>query len=453
MIDRSAAPAPEKKLTFDLPEIKELSLSNGTKVLFVRKDKLPIVYTNLIISCGSKSDPAAKRGTGYLTSLLVDEGAGKFDSLELNGEFEKLGSIFSVRSNHDMTSMTLTSLKDNFNRSLELMSDVILTPRFDEKDFAREKKKVLDKILQLKDEPSFIASSVFERKIFKDSYYAFPEIGFENTVADISNNDIKKFYTQNYTAANSTFVVVGNLTESEVTDKFNGYFSKWDSSKKSSAIFEKPERAPTSFYFVHKKDSAQSEIRIGHLAKKRDAADFIPARIMNTILGGQFSSRINLNLREDKGFTYGANSSFQYYREAGLFEVSTAVNIENTGEAVSEILKELDGIRKEITPKEIEFAKSYLIKQFPARFETYAQVAKNIEQLILHRLDIDDLRGYTGKIESTEIREVSAAALENIFPEELVVVAVGEKEKIIPQLKKIKGVEPEELDLNGNPQI
>jgi zinc protease len=243
---------------------------------------------------------------------------------------------------------------------------------------------------------------------------------------------------------------VGNLSEEEAVEQFNKYLGGWNSSNRSSAVFMMPERNPTKFFFVHKDDSAQSEIRIGHLAKKRNAADYIPARIMNTILGGQFASRINHNLREDKGFTYGANSVYHYYQDAGSFEVSTAVNIENTGASVSEIIKELVEIRKNISPEEIDFAKSYLIKQFPSRFETYSQVAKNIEQLLIHNLALSELTDYTKKIEAAEYVEVKSSALENVFPEELVVVAVGDREKVSSQLKSLSGEEPTELDNNGN---
>ena len=171
---------------------------------------------------------------------------------------------------------------------------------------------------------------------------------------------------------------------------------------------------------------------------------------MNTILGGQFSSRINSNLREKKGFTYGANSSFSYYKEAGLFEISTAVNIENTGEAITEILKELNGIRDHITDEEINFAKSYLIKQFPSRFETLNQIAKNLESLLIHSLPTDELFNYTNEIKSVSNEEVRTSAINNVLPDELVVVAVGDRKNIFQQLKQIPGAEPIELDLYGN---
>ena len=451
MIDRSTAPVAGEKLRFNLPEIKELKLANGIKLFFVRKQKLPIVFTEVLFSAGSKFDPLEKRGLGYLASLLIDEGAGEYSSLELNGEFEKLGSVSSVTSNHDLISMSLLSLKENFNRSLELLSKIILTPRFEEEDFNREKKKVINRLLQLKDESSFIASSAFDKRIYGDSYYASPEIGYEYSVRDISNSDVKKFYGDNINPENANLIVVGNLTENEAVDQFDKYLGGWQSTPGKELSFETPKRNPTKFYFVNKENSPQSEIRVGHIAKNRNAPDYIPAKIMNTILGGQFSSRINLNLREAKGFTYGAHSNFQYYQQAGAFEVSTAVNTDNTGAAISEIIKELIGIRENISYKEIELAKSYLIKQFPSRFETYSQIAKNIGQLIIHKRPLSELEEYTEAIESATSEEISASAVENIFPDELVVVAVGDRSKISPQLADLFGKDAVELNPDGNP--
>ena len=416
MIDRSLTPIPGKSLIFNIPEIQRLHLTNGLDINFVHKEKLPIVYAEIIVFSGSRLDPYEKKGLSYLTSLLIDEGAGEFNSLQLNEEFQKLGTILSINSNHDAIILSVLSLTEHFNRSLELLSKIILQPRFDERDFNREKKKVLDKILQLKDEPSFIASSVFEKKVFDNSSYAFSEIGYENTVTLITNEDIRNFYKKTITASNARAIVIGNINDIAAVELFNSYFNKWNSSSDNELLFEPPEKRRTNCYFVHKSDMNQTEIRIGHIANKRNAGDYYAARIMNTILGGQFSSRINHLLREVKGFTYGANSSFNYYRDSGLFEVYTAVNIENTGEAIRDILYELKNIRQNISLKEIDFAKSYLIKQFPSRSETYIQIAKNFESLIVHSLPDDELKNYTGNLAGAGIKRFNLLRLTIFIP-------------------------------------
>ena len=450
-MNRLSAPIPSQNISFDIPQIKVLNLDNGLQVYYIRKEKLPIVQTVIISSTGSVYDPEDKRGLAFLTSLLIDEGAGEYDALQLNNEIEKLGTVSSISANHDTFSFSILSLKENFERSFELLSKIILEPRFEEKDFAREKKKMLDKILQLKDEPSFIASSAFEKRLFQDAPYAYPEIGFEHTASQIGNDDVINFYKRNFRESNFTAIVVGNITEDELVKLFNKYFGKLRSIDERNNSIIIPSYDKTKVYFVDKKDSAQSEIRIGHLTKKRDTDDFYAARIMNTILGGQFSSRINLNLREKRGLTYGAGSSINYFKHAGYFEVSTAVDIKNTGEAISEILNELNLIREKISDDEIEFAKSYLIKQFPSKFETYTQTTKNIAPLIVHNLPVDYYNNYEKSIEQVTRDEINQAALEYVKPDETTIVVVGNRSEVITQLKGFAGIDPVELDIYGNP--
>ena len=380
---------------------------------------------------------------------MIDEGAGEYDALQLNNEFEKLGTIMNIAADHDTFNFSMLSLKENFIRSFELLSKILKEPRFHETDFKREKKKVLDKILQLKDEPSYIASHVFEKIVFDSTYYGYPEIGYENSVKNISLDDVRSFYKDSFLASDLKLVIVGNIEENEILE----LTEKFVPSKKGNLTepaFAQPVKSKTKFYFVDKEDSAQSELRVGHISKSRDAEDFYPTRIMNTILGGQFSSRININLRERKGFTYGAGSSFNYLQNAGYFDVSTSVNIQNTGEAVSEILKELQGIKQNIDDKEIQFAKSYLIKQFPSRFETYTQTARNIVPLLVHSLPLNYYNGYTTELEKSTNDEISGAAINNIHNDDLIIVAVGAKNIVESQLKELAGDNLTELDIYGN---
>lgn len=435
MIDRSKAPSANKMIDFNFPKINFFKTSNEIEVYFVKKEKLPIVYTSLICDAGSKKDIQSKNGTAYLTSLLIDEGAGEFDALQLSDEFEKLGSIFSSTANQDSNDFSLLSLKDNFERSLYLVSLIMNEPHFDFKDFEREKKKQLDRLLQLKDEPSFIASSVFEKIIFENSFYENPEIGKISTVESITLDDVKNFYNENYLANNLKLFVVGNIYGIDLKEILEKYFSKIKVKKSFEPTFTKPRIKEKNFYIIDKKDSAQSEIRIGHISERRDLIDYYPLKIMNTILGGQFSSRINLNLRENKGYTYGASSGFLFNKHSSYFEINTSVNIDNTADAILEIFNEIKKIQEEIRHDEIEFAKSYLIKQYPARFETYSQVGKNIESLVIHNLPLDEINSYQEKLENVDDIKVLEAANKYILPNNLTIVVVGDKEKIIPQLK------------------
>lgn len=448
-MNRSSAPIPLEKISFEIPQISFINLSNGIDLYFIQKEKLPIVKLILISSSGSLNDPVDKKGLTFLTSLLIDEGAGEYDALQLNNEIEKLGTILSILVNHDTFTLSVLSLKEHFERSFELLSKIILEPRFEETDFHREKKRMLDKILQLKDEPSYIATTAFEKRLFINSPYAYPEIGYEETSTAISKNDVTEFYKSNFCRSKFSAIIVGNITEGEAAGLFNKYLGSLKS-QKSETVVNVSSGVKKNIYFIDKKESAQSEIRIGNLTKPRKAEDYNAARIMNTILGGQFSSRINLNLREKRGLTYGAGSSLNYSKNTGYLEISTAVNIKNTSEAIQEIMNEMNLIRQNISKDEIDFAKSYLIKQFPSRFETYTQIASNISPLIMHELPIDYYNSYESKIENVTPEEIQRAALEYVKPDEAIIVVVGDKLEVIPQLKTFSEITPVELDLNGN---
>lgn len=450
MIDRSKAPEANEKISFKLPAIDRFTLENKLQVSFIRKSNLPIVQLGMIISAGSKFDPSGKKGLSNLTAMMIDEGAGEYSSLELDNEFEMLGSIISISADHDTVFISLLSLKENLDRSLELLSKVITAPQFNDADFQREKVKCLSKIIQLKDEPSYIASIAFDNLISNNTPYAYPTYGIERTVSTITNDDIKNFYKDYFTVDNSLCVVVGDLHLPEIKDLLSKHLCGWKNYKQSSYGIFPPKNDKTKFYFVNKDQSAQSEIRMGHVSRGRRAQDYFETLIMNSVLGGQFTSRINLNLREKRGFTYGAHSSFNYNKEYGCFEVETAVHSENTGESVSEIIKELVNIRKDITVEEFNFAKSSLVKRFPSLFETYSQLAKNLSLLYLYNLPDNYFNTYIPRIEQTTLDDVRNAAMGNVFPDKLTVLVVGNGEIIRKQLAEITDEPVTEVDIYGN---
>lgn len=436
MINRKFPPASGIAIPFERPNIQRFKMGDSLEILHIQKNNLPIIYSELIIDSGSKFDLKNLGGTSNLTSLLIDEGAAEYDSLQMSEQFEKLGTIFQVSADTDTMNFSILSLSEYYERSLELLSKILFEPRFSQQDFDREKKKVLDKITQLKDNPSYTASTVFEKIIFKDSFYELPEIGHYNSVKNIDRKDVINFYENRIINNKMILIVVGNVEKLKLESLVNTYFAgKYKTVISSSTLNDIFLPSPMNkFYLIHKKDSTQSEIRIGHSSFKRNSIDYPASKIMNTILGGQFSSRINLNLREKRGITYGATSSFQFYINTGWFEISTSVNVDNTGEAITEIYKEIKGIRESILDSEIEFAKSTIIKQFPSRFETYSQIARNIETVVLHSLQFSDLFEHPDQIADTKNDDVRSAAQKHIKPDEAVVVIVGDRSKVLPQL-------------------
>lgn len=450
MIDRTKAPVEGKISDFVLPKAEKFTLENGIDVLFIKKDNLPIVQAIVIVNAGSKLDPPGLYGLSYLTSLLIDEGAGELDALQLSAEIEKLGSVLNTTSDHDNVVISLMTLRENAARSFGILGSILSSPRLDVKDFEREKKKVLSRIIQLKNEPSYIAGQAFEHLVYGSAPYGFPEIGFEYTVGAIDSEMIKKFYSENYGSNNTTIILAGNLTDTEARDLCSKNFGEFKNRITISDTIPVPAAQKKKFFVINKDGSAQTELRIGHLSKPRNSEDYFAAKIMNAILGGQFSSRINLNLREKHGFTYGASSGFSHYKNSGYFVVSTSVKTGNTGDAVVEIFKELKGIKTEISEKEISFAKSYLLKQFPAKFETYAQIARNFSSLVVYSLPVNYYEDYRSSIEKISMEEIAAAAGEYVHPENTFVLAVGDAAEIKEQFGSLANGEITELDIDGN---
>lgn len=448
--DRSNAPLPKEEIDFHLPRIEKFKLSNGLKILFVEKNNLPIIQFNLVLNAGSKFDPGEKNGLAQLTSMLVDEGTKTKNALEIDDEFETLGTVFNIAIDHDSIYLSMLSLMENLDESLTLFTEILTEPAFNDSDFEREHRKLSTQILQLKDQPSYIADSIFERVIFDRSPYAFPVMGTEITTNNIINKDVIEYYNSKFTPDDACLVVVGNISTDLLNNKLTEAFKNWSGNNSKDSQLLRPEEEHTKIYIFDKPGSPQSEIRIGNLCKPRDEKFYYSKKVVNSILGGQFSSRINLNLREDKGYTYGAHSSFYYNKLHGYFTVSTAVETKNTVTAVKEILKELNGIHAGIRDDEIAFAKSYLIRKYPAMFDSYSKIASNLTTLHIYDLPPRYFENFIQNIEATESDDLITAAKNNIKSDKFSIVLVGDKASLLKNLSEEIESEIIEVDHYGN---
>ena len=451
MINRKVKPSPFGEIKFSLPEINEFTHKNGLKILFVKKDTLPLVQFLLLSNAGSIFDPGDKKGLANLTAMMLDEGAGEYDALQLSNEIDMLGSQLNVRSDEDNFIISLQTLKENTNRSFELLSKIIMQPHFNENDFQREKRKVLTAILQRKDNPDDIAENIFEYNLYgKENPYSNSSVGEEKDINSTTTEDVRSFYNKFLTAGNSALIVVGDTSKPEISGLIDSYLGNWKKQPPDVNEIPEPIRKGSSILFCNKENAMQSEIRIGHLASKRNEGNYFAKLILNTILGGQFSSRINLNLRENKGYTYGAFSRFNYYKHQAHFYVSTSVSTENTGNAIKEILSELKKIREGVTDDEIEFAKSSLIRKFPSSFETYSQVAGNLTGKVIFSLPDDYFNTYIDNVRNVSKNDVNEAAINEILAEEILMAVVGDKSKVREQLNEFPNSVFTEVDSYGN---
>ena len=436
-LNRTIKPGPSKDLHFKMPATESFELDNKLKVYFIKKDTLPIIRLNVIINAGNKYDPENKKGLSNLLSMCIDEGAGEFDSLQLSEQFDLIGAQFSVFSNGDTLQMVVQSLTENFGRALNLLSMILIDPHLDSNDFEREKRKIITRLKQLQDEPEFLANTALQKYLLgSNNPSSFPAIGKLDHINKIKNSDVVSFYRSTVKPVNSFMVVVGNISVNALKETLSQYLNKWKETAFHSKVNILRKEDSKKVYIINKKDSVQTEIRVGHHTSGRDSKDYFKKQILNTILGGQFSSRINLNLREKHGYTYGAGSSFIYYKESAYFAVSTSVGIETTANTLREINFELENIRNGVTERELQFAKDSIIRKFPLNFETYRQVASNFIGKVIFDLPDDYFDTYIKNIKAVTLEEVNEAAVKYIKPDLVTTVLVGDKNKLEEQFSK-----------------
>jgi len=447
LVDRKKRPESFGEIRFTVPEIQTTTLNNKLKIFFGEKKDLPIIRINFVVNSGSCFDPKNSKGLSNLLSMCIDEGAGKFNSLQLADEFEMLGAQFSAGADSDLIVISLQVLTENFVPALKIFKSVVIDPHLNEEDFNREKRKVLVRLNQLKMEPDYVADISFEYLLFgQDCPYAFPVIGKEKDIQSIQHQFVRDFYYQKFTPLNSALIIVGNIGFDSLYKTLNEEFSSWINVQPDSQQDLLVKKSQKKIYLVNKPDSVQTEIRTGHLTTKRDQNDFFQKQILNLILGGQFSSRLNLNLREKHGYTYGVHSSFNYFKDAGYYSVSTSVDTENTTNALKEVFSELKKIKDGITKEELDFAKSSLVKRFPSNFETYRQIASNIGSKVFHNLPDDYFETYIQKINSLSSDDVNSISQTAFRQDELTTILVGDTDKILDQLRKEDFDEVETLE-------
>lgn len=438
LFDRSKRPIGSEEIKFIPPDIQKITLNNGLEVLLCEKKDLPIIRINFLVNSGSKLDPDESKGLSNLLTMCIDEGAGEFTALQLADKFEMLGAHFSAACNEDVSVVSLQVLSENFIPALKLLTSVITQPHFEDTDFAREKNKVLVRLNQSKAEPDYIADIAFEYFLFgKASPYAYPISGIEETIKNIRADEIKNMYKNNFNPTNSTMVVIGNIDMESLQNELMPGLEQWENKIiKNISFVNTSIGSKQNTFIINKANAVQTEIRTGHFSSKRSEYDYFQKQVINLTLGGQFSSRLNSNLREKNGYTYGIHSSFNYLKDAGYFAVSTSVDGANTANALREIQKELNKIKDGITEEELAFAKSSLIKKYPSNFETYRQIATNISTKVIHNLPDNYFNTYIDNLKTLDLDNVNKVVSGSIYPDKLVTVLVGDSTKIFSELNE-----------------
>ncbi|MCP4569453.1 MAG: insulinase family protein [FCB group bacterium] len=442
-LDRMAKPEPKAEPTFNPPAIETATLSNGLELMLVNDDRLPLIEMQLVIKRGWNADPTGAFGTASMTSDMLNEGTKTRTALQISQEARDLAAQIGTSSSYDATEVTLNVLKKHFDTGLNLAADILLNPTFPQEELDRLRQDYLARLQQEAKEPYPTAFKAFYSLLFgKDHPYSqsYTGSGTNETLEALTRDDLLKFYKDNYLPNLSTVVISGDITMSEAKKKLEKAFSGWKKGSTRDIALSTPDAAKeTKIYIVDKPGAAQSIVVMGNLGIPRSDPDYMATRVLNQGLGGQFMSRINLNLREDKGYTYGARSNFSTRKAVGPFVAYAQVQSQFTKESVTEFVKELTDISGErpFTDEEISNSKASLMKSYPQGFQSLGNLAGKMNTMATYGLPVDSWKTYGDRVSGVSAGMVNAAIKKYIHPKALIIVVVGDRAMIEEGLKEL----------------
>ena len=452
-IDRTKPPELGPPPAVSLPPIVARQLANGLKLLIVEQHELPLADFVLLVGSGTTADPTGKMGVANLTAAMLREGTTTRKSLDIADQAAFLGINLSPTSSWESSTLSLHTPTAQLDSALALFSDVALHPSFPANEFERLRKNRLTELLQIRDQGPAIANLVFPAIIYGNTHpYGLASIGTEQSVKSLTTTDLQSYYQTNFKPNNATLIIVGDVNPDRIEQKVNELFGSWQRGDVPQLTYgEPPKPATTTIYLVDKPGAAQSSFRIGGVGVPRSTKDYFALTVMNTILGGSFSSRLNQNLRETRGYTYGAGSRFDMRRAAGPFTASAEIVAAKTDSALLEFMKELNGIRQAVPVDELTRAKRYLQLQLPGNFETTQQIGAALVPVALYNLPFDYYNNYVQNIEGVTQADVNRVAQQYVNPGSLAIVIVGDRKTVESALKSINVGPISIRDMSGLP--
>jgi len=405
--------------------------------MIVEQHELPLADFVLLVGSGGTADPAGKTGVANLTASMLREGTTTRKSLDIADQTSFLGVSLNPQASWESSTLSLHTPTAQLDSALALFADVALHPSFPTNEFDRIKKNRLTELLQLRDQGPAIANQAFPAILYGSGHpYGAPLIGTESSVTGLTTADLQAYYQTNFKPNNSTLIIVGDVNPAQIEQKINSLFGGWQRGDVAPLTYNEPPKAgTTTIYLIDKPGAAQSSFRIGSVGVPRSTKDYFALTVMNTILGGSFSSRLNQNLREARGYTYGAGSRFDMRRAAGPFTASAEIVSAKSDSALIEFIKELNGIRQAVPADELSRAKRYLQLQLPGNFETTQQIASALVPVALYGLPLDYYNTYVQSVEGVTQADVGRVAQQYINPGSLAILIVGDRKTIEQGLK------------------
>jgi zinc protease len=435
-----ARPQPGPAREYHFPRFERRVLPNGLELIVAPVPKLPVVTMLAVIDAGALNDPAGKEGVALLTARALTEGTTSSDGTQLTERFERLGTAFDASASWDSAIAKMTVMSNRVEAAFPIFGEVLRSPAFPERDVERLRAERLAELLQVQAEPRGLADLMFDRLLYDaTSRYAVADGGTTKSVAGLTRDDVLRYYESRVRPGATKLILVGDITMDAAERLATRVFGDWSGETPQRAtVVDRPARRQRAVHLVAKPDAAQSELRIGHVGVPRLHPDYFGITVMNAVLGGLFSSRINLNLRERHGYTYGAFSEFDWRTAAGPFVVSTAVQSDVTVKAAREALSEIDRMQvEEISQDELTLATHYLDGVFPIRYETTAAIAGAIANLVIFGLPENYFDVYREKVRGVTTATVLDAARRHLHPDQLQLLVVGDPEVVRVPLEEL----------------
>ena len=436
---RQSPPKPGPMRPLHLPTPETTTLDNGLTVILSQRTGLPVVAADLVVRTGGAANPIDKPGLASFTAAMLDEGTTTRTAPKIADDLAQVGASLSTSSTMDASFVQGGSLKKNFARTLDLLADVALHPTFPTEEIERQRASRLAQLLQAREDPTQLASMIMSAALYGARHpYGFPGIGTEPSLKSISRADMTAFWASSFVPNNAALVVAGDISMTELEPLAGKTFGGWKKGATAEAALGAPETTRARVIIVDKPKAPQTALRVAGIGAARSAPDFHAIEVMNMALGGLFSSRINMNLREEHGYTYGASSLFVFRRTPGPFAIGAGVRSDATASSVAEIYKEVRGmVAKPLSSDELQMSKDSLARSVPANFETSDSAGGTFAEVYIYDLGLDYFSKYPEQTEAVTADQASAAARKYLQADKLVVVAVGDRKTVQPALARL----------------
>ena len=442
---------PPEPFHFPTPQVVELG--DGLQALLLEDHRLPLVHLQLVVRAGLSAEPPEEAGVAYACASMIDEGAGSRSALQLAAAVQQIGAGLWLWTGWDSSNLSLQVLHQHLDAALALLADVLLRPHFDAEEWRRVREEIRGRGLQRRAEPTESASLGLSRLVYGGHPYSRPLLPMPDEVMALKLPAVRRFHQAYYRRDRATVVVAGDLTPAELQDKLGRRLEGWRGRTTASAPRPgvPPRPRGRRLGLVDRPGAPQSAVRVGHLCPPRRELDWAAVKLLNTVLGGSFTSRLNLNLRERNGFTYGIGSSFHLTRGPTLLKISTSVATEDTAASLREILSELDQLRQVPVKKaELGKAQRLVVESLPAEAETLEDLTEEYGGLVVHELPLDTITRLPEQVAAVSPARLQQWAQQLLQPERATLVVVGDATRLRAELGELVE-EVIVLDEDGRP--